>query len=320
MITKEADVFSVIDSDNGYITSNQMEIKQQDKAPVQLIYHSFPKLPYAELKAHVENLYNKGWIINSSSSYPLAVASMIKKDGLLCLCCDYCQVKRKTIPDRHLLPKIQNILEHLGGTQYFSILGQRKAYHQIHISPQSRYLTAFIIPWSFYKWVRVPFSLMNAPIVFQRFMKPTFQDYRDRFLVTYLDDLLVFSSDFNSHLKHLQLTIQSLRKYGLKIKAKKCQLFRRQVQYLGRIVAADGYRLNSNNIKAAKDLVRQKPKTLLDVRRLLGMVGYFRKHIPNFSKTSESLYVLLKKSDGQNNLSKSLSWSETQQEALDQFL
>ena len=77
-----------------------------------------------------------------------------------------------------------------------------------------------------------------------------------------------------------------LRTYGVKIKAKKCQLFRRQVQYLGRIVAAVGYRLNANNIKAVKDLVIQKSKTLGDIRRLLGIVRYSRKYIPNFNKTA----------------------------------
>ena len=91
--------------------------------------------------------------------------------------------------------------------------------------------------------------------------------------------------------------------------------------YLGRIVAADGYRLYPDNIKALKDLLRQNPKTLGDVRKLLGMTGYFRNNITNFSKTAEPLYVLLKKADGQSNLSKSrLSWGETQQEALDQLL
>ena len=86
----------------------------------------------------------------------------------------------------------------------------------------------------------------------------------------------------------------------MKIKAKKCQLFRRQMRYLGRIVAANGYRLDPNNIEAVKDLVRQKPKTLGDVRRLLRMTGYFRKYIPNFSKIAKPLYVLLKKTVGQS--------------------
>ena len=142
---------------------------------------------------------------------------------------------------------------------------------------------------------------MNALAVFQRFMEQSFQDYRDHFLVPYLDDLLVFSSDFSAHLKHLQLTLQRRTKYYVNIKAGKCHLFKRQVRYLGRIVAADSYRLDPNNIKAVKDLLRQKPKTLGDGKRLLGMKGYLRKYIPNFSKTAEPLYVLLRKIDGQSN-------------------
>ena len=111
---------------------------------------------------------------------------------------------------------MQNLLENLRDSQYFSILNQGKAYHQIHLSPEIRHLTAFTNPWGFYEWVRVPFRLMNAPTVFQRFMEQSFHDCRDHFVVPYLDDLFVFSSD----LKHLQLTLQRLRKYGMKIKAK----------------------------------------------------------------------------------------------------
>ena len=93
------------------------------------------------------------------------------------------------------------------------------------------------------------------------------------------------------------------------------------MRYLGRIVLADGYTPDPNNIKAVEDLVRKKPKTLGDIRWLLGMIEYFRKYVPNFSKTAEPLYVFLKKTDGQINLSKPLiSWSETLREALEQFL
>ena len=122
LITREADIFSVVDSDIGNITSTQMEIKFQDKTPVQLSYHHVLKPPHAELKAHLKNLYNKGWIINSSSSYSSTVILVKKKDSSLRLCWDYRQLNRKTIPDRHPLPKVRNVFKNLGGSQYFSIL------------------------------------------------------------------------------------------------------------------------------------------------------------------------------------------------------
>ena len=133
---------------------------------------------------------------------------MGKKDDSLHLCCDYCHLNSKTIADRYPLPKIQIILGNLERSQYFSIISQGKTYHQIHLIPESFHLTPFITLWDSYEWVRLPFDFMNAPAVFQRFMNHSFQDYRSHFVVLYLYDLLVFSSDFSSHLKHLQLTLQ----------------------------------------------------------------------------------------------------------------
>ena len=250
-----------------------MDIKLHDNTPVQLNYHSVPKPLYAELKAHIEDLLNRGWIVNSTSPYSSPIVSITKKDGTLRLCCDYRKLNSKTIPDSNPLPKIQQILENLGGNQYFSILDQGKAYHQLYLKPACRHYAAFITPWGFYEWVRVPFGLMNAPAVFQRFMEQCYQDYRDGFVVPYIDDLLVYSKDFNSHAEHLRLTLQRLQEHDVKIKTKKCQLFKQEVRYLGRIVAVDRYRLDPKNIQSVTELVKQKRKTLGEVRRLLGMVG-----------------------------------------------
>ena len=152
---------------------------------------------------------------------------------------------------------------------------------------------------------------MKTPAVFQRFMEQSCQDDKGHFIVPYPDDVLKISPTDPTKIKKIWCWNQS----------KKGQFFRRQVLYLGSIIAEGGYRLDPNNIREVKDLVRQNPKVSGDLRRLLEMIGYFRKYIRNFSKTAEPLYVLLKITDGQSNSLKILiSWSETQQEALHQLL
>ena len=161
-----------------------------------------------------------------------------------------------------------------------------------------------------------PFDLMNVPAVFQRFMKQCFQDYRDDFIVPYINDLLAYSNYFNIHVEHLRVTRQRLLKHGVKIKAKKCQFLKKDACYFGRIVAADGYRLDPKSIQLVTGLVKQKPKTLGEVRRLLGMVGYFRRYLANSSKKAAPLYQMLQKTNNSKNSSKSpLTWKQQHQDS-----
>ena len=136
VIKEESDVFSGDDDDIGDIRSHPMKINLKDDHPVHLNYNSVRRHLYSELKMYTEDLFNKQWIVNSSSPYSSPAVAVQKKDGTMRLCCDYRKLNAKTVPDRHPLRRIQNIIDGLGGNQYFTPLDQSKAYHLPTSSPR----------------------------------------------------------------------------------------------------------------------------------------------------------------------------------------
>ena len=139
----------------------------------------------------------------------------------------------------------------------------------------SRPLTAFITPWGLYEWVRIPFGLKNAPAAFQRCMESCLEGLNNEICVTYLDDILVFSDTFDEHVSRLRRVLQTARKSGMKLRAAKCHLFKKEVNYLGRIVSGDGHKPNPSDIDAVLALKEREPTTVGDVRKIMGLLGYY---------------------------------------------
>ena len=178
------------------------------------------------------------------------------------LCCNYRKLNAKTVLDRHPLPHIQNIIDGLGCNQYFMLLDQSKANHQLHLHPDNQKLTAFITPWSFYKWLKVLFGLMNAPAAFQRFIEHCLGDFRNNFAVPYLDNLLIFSESFDEHLQHFQQVLQLLKKHDINIKPSKCKFFKREVSYLRQLVYVEGYIVDPKSVESITPKIQRNQITL----------------------------------------------------------
>ena len=297
MLWRERRAFAEDADTIGSAEDLQMDISTEDEIPVQKRYNSIPQPLLLQVKGHVEDMLNRGWITRSASAWSSPVVIVRKQSGDIRLCCDFRQLNAKTIADKHPLPRVQESLDSLNGSEWFTVVDLTRAYYQGYISPESRHKTAFVTPWGFYQWVRIPFGLMNAPSNFQRYMENVIGDLRGKCALPYLDDIIIHSKTFSDHVQHIGEVLQRLQQHGMKLKADKCELFRQEVKFLGRIVSKKGYRMDDKNIKAVRALLDIQPKDVSEVRQLLGLLGYHRRHIQDFSRLAKPITDLLLKSN-----------------------
>ena len=321
MLREESACFMKDANDIGYIDNLEMNINLKDATPVQHQYYSIPKPLYPEVKGYIEDLLNRGWIQHSESAYASPVVIVRKKCGSMRLCVDYRELNKKTLHDRYPLPRVQEMIDGLAGMKWFTTLDLGKAYHQGKMSPESQHKTAFILPMGLYEWRRIPFGLMNAPAAFQRSMENSLQGLRDEICSPYLDDTIVYSEDFDSHLDHVRQVLRRLNEHGVKLNPKKCKLFCKEVSYLGRIISEEGYRMDPKNIEPVLALKTLKPRNASDVRRLVGLLSVYRRFIPHFAKEAKPLYDLLKqKGGGQISKTQKIAWTDVHQQATDKLI
>ncbi|CAI5668147.1 unnamed protein product [Oreochromis niloticus] len=293
MLREECKAFAKDENDVGCIPSLRMHITLNDQTPVQKTYNSVPKPLHQEVKAYLQDLINRGWVTKSKSPYSSPIVCVRKKSGDLRLCVDYRELNRKSVPDRHPIPRIQDMLDSLTGSSWFTVLDQGKAYHQGFLDEDSQPLTAFITPWGLYQWVRIPFGLSSAPAEFQRSMEECLWGLRDDICLPYLDDNLVHSKSFEDHVEHVRAVLQRYQKHGVKLTAKKCELFKPKVRFLGRVVSKDGHSMDPAEVASVMSLKEKHPSTVGEVRQILGFLSYYRAYIQDFSCIAKPLYELL---------------------------
>ena len=225
----------------------------------------------AEVTAQVKDLLAKGYIQPSSSPWGAPVLFVPKKDGGFRMAIDYRKLNNLTTPNRWPLPRIDELLEQVREAKVFSLLDLRSGYHQVKLSQEDVPKTAFITPLGLYEFKVLPFGLCNAPAVFSRFMSQVLAPYLGKFVVVYIDDILVFSKDPEEHLHHLDLIFTLLEKHQLCAKGSKCAFNQSELRYLGFIVGHGRLKVDPQKITAISDWPRPvRPK---DLQSFLGLSG-----------------------------------------------
>ena len=191
----------------------------------------------------------------------------------------------------HPLPKIDEMYAKPKGAKVFSTIDLRSGYHHIALGKSSRAKTAFVMPFGKYEFLMVPFGLAQAPAYFQLLMNKVL-DGLD-FAMTYLDDIIIFSSNALEHLEHLEEVFHRLRKADLKMKHSKCDFFKCKIHYLGHLISVEGIRPLPNKLDCIRNM--PAPKDMKEIKQFLGLTGYYRKFVPRFADISRPLTTLTKK-------------------------
>ena len=246
-----------------------------------------------ELKAQLEALLSKGFIRPSISPWGAPFLFVKKKYGSLRLCIDSRQLNKVTIRNQYPLPRIDELFDQLQGSRVYSKIDLRSGYHQLRVQEGDVPKTAFRTRYGHYECLVMPFGLTNAPDAFMDLMNRVFQSYLDRFLIVFIDDILVYSGSSEEHSEHLRILLQTLRERQLYAKLSKCQFWLDKVAFLGHVISAEGVSMDPQKIEAVVNW--KPPKNVSEVRSFLGLAGYYKKFVEGFSKIAAPLTKLTRK-------------------------
>ena len=260
-----------------------------------------------ELKVQLQELLDKGFIRPSVSPWGAPVLFVKKKDGSLRLCIDYRELNKVTIKNKYPLPRIDDLFDQLQGATVFSKIDLRSGYHQLRIKGSDVPKTAFRSRYGHYEFIVMSFGLTNAPAVFMDLMNRVFKDFLDTFVIVFIDDILIYSKTEEEHEEHLRKVLETLRVHKLYAKFSKCEFWLKQVSFLGHVVSKDGVSVDPAKIEAVTSWPR--PTTASEVRSFLGLAGYYRRFVKDFSRIAVPLTQLTRKGN-------SFVWSKACEESF----
>jgi hypothetical protein len=244
-----------------------------------------------ELKKQIDELSEKGYIRPSTSPWAAPVLFVEKKDGTKRMCIDYRSLNEVTIKNKYPLPRIEDLFDQLRGASVFSNIDLRSGYHQLRIRPSDLPKTTFITKYGLYEFTVMSFGLTNAPTYFMYLMNSGFMDYLDKFVVVFIDDILVYSQNEQEHEEHLRKVLQRLRDCQLYAKLSKCEFWINEVLFLGHIIKREGLAVDPKKVTTILDW--KTPKDVRGIKSFIVMAGYYWRFIEGFSKIARPMTAFL---------------------------
>lgn len=308
LLWKYREAFASSRFDLGHCTTIKHRIPTSDAVPV---YRRAYRIPFAkrdEMQDQVDALLERGIIEHSTSPWGAPALLVQKPDGSFRFVVDYRDLNKVTRVDPYPLPNIQETIAQLGSAKYFTVVDMASGYWQIEMDENDREKTAFNTPSGHYQWRRMPMGLVNSSAVWQRTADVVLAGLLGRSCHVYLDDVIIYSDNFDQHLADIESVLLRFRAAGLKLKPCKCQFLKPEVKYLGHILSSEGVRPDPGKLNSIHEF--PIPRSAREVRQFLGLIGYYRRHVAGFAEKAKPLTRLTSSKSG-------FAWDNEAQQAFE---
>ena len=287
LLCEFADIFSTGPNDLGCTDLVRHHINTGDAAPIRQPPRRLPLAKKEEADKAILDMQKQNVIEPSSSPWSLPIVLVNKKDGSTRFCVDYRKGNEVAHKDSYPLPRIDDTIEALAGSKWFSTLDLKSGYWQVLLSDKAKEKTAFSSGGGLWQFTVMPFGLCNAPATFERLMEQVLVGLPTSTALVYLDDILIPGRTFSQQILNLRQVFVRLKKAKLKLSPKKCILFQKQVKYLGHLVSEQGISPDPSKVEAVKSW--PSPTTTTEVKSFLGLCSYYRQFVPSFADVAHPL-------------------------------
>ena len=282
MLDKHVDVFAKDKHELGTCNLIKHKIDTAEALPIRQPLRRTPQGFEDEEEKYLKDQIESGVVVPSKSPWASPVVLVRKKDNSVRWCIDYRRLNDVTIKDAYPLPRIDMCLESLASAKIFSTCDLQSGYWQIAMNEKDKAKTAFITKYGLFEYTKMPFGVCNGPSTFQRCMELIFRGVQWKTLLIYLDDIIIFSSNFEEHMERLDEVLKRLQNAGLKLKPSKCEFLQDELLFLGHMVGKEGVRPNPKIIESVQSW--KVPANVKEMQQFLGLCNYYRQFISHYSE------------------------------------